>query len=101
MPVLLSVPVLLAVVTLGVVLYFLKQSRFLSSYLVGVAIFAKLFSFLLSAALFLIISRIDDGSLVKWAFIAAYVVSVPIGGILGAIVGFFAALKANQGLRIS
>ena len=101
MPFFLIAPVWLLFVVIGVSLCFFRQARFLSLYFILVSSTGMLISFVLSTLLLWVVPKLfgNMGSWARWMFIAFYLASIALGGLIGGVAGFFAARKINQRLR--
>ena len=86
---------------IGFFLFFFRQARFLSLYLILVSTMSVCVSLVLSTAWLWLVPKIFDnpGSWVRWAFLALYLASVAFGGLIEGLGGFVAARKMNQRFR--
>jgi hypothetical protein len=101
MPIFLIVPLWLLCVAVGSVLCLFKRSRFLSLYLVLGSTGGAIVSLALSTFVLWTAPKVF-GTGHTWeglVLITAYLGSIVLGSVVGAIVGFMAAGKINQRLR--
>jgi hypothetical protein len=101
MPFFFIVPIWLLCVVIGVVLCFFKRSRFLSLYLVLSSTGSAIVSLALSTFVLWTAPKLfaKEHTWEGLVLIAAYLGSIVLGAVVGAIVGFVAAGKINQRLR--
>jgi len=98
MPFFLIVPAWLFLVLIGLMLLFFRKARFLSPYFILVSTIGTIVSLILSTLVLWLIPRFfgDLGSIARFAFIALYLASIALGGIVGGLAGFLAARKINK-----
>ena len=95
MPFFFIVPIWFLCVITGVMLCFFKRSRFLSLYLVLTSTGGAILSLVLSTFLLWLASKLFSNELI---LIAAYLLSLAVGGVIGVAAGFVAAAKINRRL---
>src|SRR5205814_2628497 len=101
MPFFLIVPAWLFLVLIGIILLSFRQARFLSLYFILVSTIGTIVSLALSTIVLWLIPRLfgETGSIAAFVFIALYLASIALGGVIGGIAGFIAARKLNQRFR--
>jgi len=100
MPFFFIVPVWFLCVITGVMLCFFKRSRFLSLYLVLSSTGGAILSLVLSTFLLWLAPKLVSNE-PRWGgpiLIAAYLLSLAVGGVIGVAAGFVAAAKINRRL---
>ena len=100
MPFFFIVPIWFLCVITGVTLCFFKRSRFLSPYLVLSSTGGAILSLVLSTFLLWLAPKLFSNEL-RWGgliLIAAYLLSLAVGGVIGVAAGFVAAAKINRRL---
>src|SRR6266581_2555958 len=90
MPFFLILPLWLLTVAVGLVMVCFRPVRRPGIYVVTVATFATVVSFALSTAVLLVGAQTGANapSWLLFAVVAGYLVAIPIGGLIGALVGF-------------
>jgi len=83
------------------VLFFFRQSRSLSLYLVLASTSGTVVSFILSTGWLWLGPKLFGNmrSWARWVFIALYLASIAFGGLIGVVAGLVPARKTNQWLR--
>lgn len=99
MPFFFIAPIWILVVVAGIGIFFSKRLRFLSSYLLLCSTLGLIVSFMLSLGLLMLTGKLLAEHLsYGWLALVAYFVGIPIGGIAGALLGFFLARALNRRL---
>jgi len=103
MPFFFIVPVWAVLVAIGVVLLFFRHLRRIAYFVIAVPTGATLASFALSTSVLYFVPRLVQESHPQWfgiALIAAYLISLVFGALLGAVGAFLLLLKLPARRRV-